>query len=458
MGEADNLRRAIGKKKRKLLDKNREKFIKESVKKGYKKNVAEKVWGFIEAFADYGFNKAHAASYAMIAYQTAYLKANYPVEYMAALMSVESVSSSANRDEKVAVAVEASRDLGIKVLPPDINLSGDSFTIEENKDSLENKAIRFSLSAIKNVGTAALENILETRDELENGEFYSFTQFVHKTDGRKVNKRVLESLIRVGAMDRFGTRASMLENLEDIRQTASQFQSDIDGQDNLFAKVSSTSTKIQDSFPEIEEYPVKELLSFEKELLGMYLTDNPLADQLEDVSGRANKNIGDLDESVHQEKAFLFGGVLTRVKETRTKKNGSEMAFGTLQDSTGSIEIVFFPKLYGQEKDLIIENKVVLIKGRVQYREDELKLIAEKVSAPEQSENNSPQDNAKEIFIPRKTDKKTLKKLGDYLKENQGNTRVAVLIPNGGKPERMVLPYGVEWNEQLEKEVQKILS
>ncbi|OGJ41172.1 MAG: DNA polymerase III subunit alpha [Candidatus Pacebacteria bacterium RIFOXYC1_FULL_39_21] len=457
MGEADVLRRAIGKKQRKMLDKNRERFIRDSVKKGYKKNVSEKVWGFIEAFANYGFNKAHAASYAMIAYQTAYLKANYPVEYMAALLSVESNATSLSRDEKVSVAVEASREMGIKILPPDINSSDDTFTIEKNQQSLEKKAIRFSLSAIKNVGIAAIENILQTRQELK-GKFHSLTQFIHKTDGRKVNKKVIESLIKVGAMDSFGTRSSMLENLEDIRQTAAQFQSDVDGQDNLFAKVSTDSTTIQDSFPKLKEYSVKELLSFEKELLGMYLTDNPLADQLEMVSGQSNKNINELDHHIHKDKVFIFGGILNRVKVTRTKKNGSEMAFGVLQDSTGSIEIVFFPKLYQQEKDIIQENKVVLIKATVQYREDELKLVAEKISTPAENTNNNHRDNAKEIFIPRKTEKKTLQNLGNLLKKYPGKMRVAVLIPNGGKPERIMLPYGVKWSEDLEKEIQNILS
>jgi len=439
------------------LDKNRERFIRDSVKKGYKKNVSEKVWGFIEAFANYGFNKAHAASYAMIAYQTAYLKANYPVEYMAALLSVESNATSLSRDEKVSVAVEASREMGIKILPPDINSSDDTFTIEKNQQSLEKKAIRFSLSAIKNVGIAAIENILQTRQELK-GKFHSLTQFIHKTDGRKVNKKVIESLIKVGAMDSFGTRSSMLENLEDIRQTAAQFQSDVDGQDNLFAKVSTDSTTIQDSFPKLKEYSVKELLSFEKELLGMYLTDNPLADQLEMVSGQSNKNINELDHHIHKDKVFIFGGILNRVKVTRTKKNGSEMAFGVLQDSTGSIEIVFFPKLYQQEKDIIQENKVVLIKATVQYREDELKLVAEKISTPAENTNNNHRDNAKEIFIPRKTEKKTLQNLGNLLKKYPGKMRVAVLIPNGGKPERIMLPYGVKWSEDLEKEIQNILS
>jgi DNA polymerase-3 subunit alpha len=440
-----------------MLDKNRERFIRDSVKKGYQKTIAEKVWGFIEAFANYGFNKAHAASYAMIAYQTAYLKANFTVEYMAALLSVESNATSVTRDEKVAVAVEASREMGIVILPPDINASDNTFTIEKNEKSLQKKAIRFSLSAVKNVGIAAIENILQTREELD-GKFHSLTQFIHKTDGRKVNKKVIESLIKVGAMDRFGTRASMLENLEDIRQAAAQFQSDVDGQDNLFAKVSVNSTEIQDTFPVLKEYPTKELLSFENELLGMYLTDNPLADQLQAVSSRSNKNIADLDPNINQEKSFLFGGILSRVKVTRTKKSGAEMAFGTLQDATGSIEIVFFPKLFEQEKDIIQEGRVVLIKATVQLREDELKLVADKISAPETVPEKDQSLNAKEIFIPRKTEKTTLQELGTFLKGHPGKTQVAVLIPNGGKPERMLLPYSVAWSEELETEIQKILG
>ena len=168
LGEADILRRAIGKKKKKLLDQNKKRFISQSVKKGYEPAVAQKVWEYIEAFANYGFNKAHAASYAMIAYQTAYLKANYPVEYMTALMSVESASSSMNRDTKVAVAIENSKRMGIQVLPPDINLSDDDFIIELAENSLEGKAIRFGFNAIKHLGSAAIDEILKRK---EVGEF-----------------------------------------------------------------------------------------------------------------------------------------------------------------------------------------------------------------------------------------------------------------------------------------------
>jgi len=321
LGEADILRRAIGKKKKKLLDENKRRFIDQSVIKGYKVAVAEKVWGFIEAFANYGFNKAHAASYAMIAYQTAYLKANYPVEYMAALMSVESASHSMNRDVKIAIGVESLKKMGINIYPPEINKSTDDFVIEKDKKSLQGLAIRFGFNAIKHVGSKAIENILEIKKDV--GEFTSLTQFINKSDSRKVNKTTLEVLIKAGVMDRFGNRASMLQGLEKIRATASQLQSDVDGQDSLFGDVSSSDETLEDSFPELPEYPQQELLSFEKELLGLYLTDHPLAHQLKAVSKDATKKIEDLDVTIHKEKVFQFGGILTNVRNIATRKRAN---------------------------------------------------------------------------------------------------------------------------------------
>ncbi len=457
LGEADILRRAIGKKKKKILDKNRKRFIKQSVKKGYRKQTAKKVWGFIEAFANYGFNKSHAASYGMISYQTAYLKANYPVEYMTALMSVESNSSSANRDEKIAAAIENSKDLGIKVLPPDINKSGDNFTIEQNENSLENMAIRFSISAVKNVGDAAIKNILETREEL--GKFDSFTQFIHHTESRKVNKTVIESLVKVGAFDQFGTRASMLENFEDIRNIAASFESEIDGQDNLFADVAEDATQIQDNFPDIKEYPRKELLSFEKKLLGLYLTDHPLADALNAVAKRANKQIKDIDREIHLNHEFLFGGVISKIRHVQTRKSGKDMCFGTLEDQSGSIRFVVFPRTYKKYKDKLQKDQVMLIKAKVNEREGELNLIVEKLSTPKPEEIKY--ENTKdyhEIFIPRKTEKSTLEKLGKMLKKDPGKDKVMVIIPNGDKPRKMKLPYTVKWNTSLEKKIDQLLS
>jgi len=458
LGEADILRRAIGKKKKKLLDQNRLRFIKDSVKNGYLKTVAEKVWGFIEAFANYGFNKAHAASYAMIAYQTAYLKANYPVEYMTALMSVESGSSSQNRDVKVSVAIEECRRMGIQVLPPDINHSEDDFTIEKVKGSLIGLGIRFGLNAIKHIGSAAIANILQTRKKMK-GSFKSFTQFVFETDGRKVNKTSLECLIKVGAMDEYGTRASMLENLESIRKQATSLQSQVDGQDTLFTGVDTGATNIQDTFPKLEEYPQPELLSFEKELLGLFLTQHPMAQALKAVSLRATKQIGDLDPQLHQNHTFLFGGVITRYKQVQTKKTNQLMAFGELEDSTGKIQFVVFPKTFNQTGADIKVDSVVLLKAKVDYRDEELQLVVEKVSLPDNIETPiSLGEDQHEIFIPRKTKREILEKLGQLLKSHPGDEGVTVLIPNGGQPEKMALPYGVEWSPELEKEIESLLT
>lgn len=457
LGEADILRRAIGKKKKKLLDENKKRFIDQSVEKGYKKDVAQKVWGFIEAFANYGFNKAHAASYAMIAYQTAYLKANYPVEYMTALMSVESASHSMNRDVKIAIAIETSKKMGIKIYPPDINKSEDDFKIEKDKESLEGLAIRFGFNAIKHIGSKAIENILDVKKDVK--QFTSLTQFIHKTDSRKVNKTTLEVLIKVGVMDQFGNRSSMLEGLEKIRQTASQLQSDVDGQDSLFMNVASQDETLEDTFPELPEYPQQELLSFEKELLGLYLTDHPLAKQLTAVSKKSNKKIEDLDATIHRDKSFQFGGILTNVRNITTKKTGKPMAFAQLQDETGSIDIVIFPKVFEQYSNLIHNDAVVLIKAKVDVRDEELQLLVDRISVPSQEELfHEGSSNHQEIFVPRKTTKKTLEQLGKLLKENQGKQSVVVLIPNGSKPQKMLLPYGVNWNKKLEKQISDLLK
>lgn len=455
-GEADVIRRAIGKKKKKILDKNKPRFLQQSQKNGYTRQEAEQIWNLIEAFANYSFNKAHAASYGMIAYQTAYLKANYPVEYMAALMSVEAGSHSMNREERITQAISVSKEKGIKVLPPDINKSGVDFVLQADTNSLENLAIRFGLTAIKNVGSAAIENIIATRQEV--GQFQSLTHFLIKTDSRKVNKKVLESLIKVGAFDQFGSRASMLEQLEEIRQKATQFHSDVDGQESLFQGVATKSTEIKDTFKKMNEYPQQELLSFEKELLGLYLTDHPLADALEVVAQRANKLIGDLDATIHQEQTFYFGGVVTKWRQVTTKKSAKPMAFGALEDESGSIEFVVFPRTYEQYGQAIMIDQVVLLKAKVVEREDELSLVAEKISVPDEAlVAQASADNAKEVFIPRGTSQETLEEMAKLLKSKPGSDKVVVLIPNGEQPKRIVLPYTVEWGA-VKDGVEKLLS
>lgn len=457
LGEADILRRAIGKKKKYLLDENKKRFTEQSIEKGYTREVAEQVWGFIEAFANYGFNKAHAASYAMIAYDTAYLKAHYPVEYMAALMSVEAGSHSANRDEKVALGIETCKKMGIQVLPPHINKSSADFTIEPAEGSLEGLAIRFGFTAIKNVGVAAIEALLATRQTV--GDFKSFTHFLQQVEGRKVNKKVLECLIKVGAFDDFATRATMLENLEDIRKKAVQFESADENQDHLFADVGHDAGIPEDTFAKLPEYPRQELLSFEKELLGMYLTEHPMARALQAVSKQANKKVNEIDPSIHNGQIFTFGGVITQARMVRTKKNNSEMAFGKFEDETGSLEFCAFPKAYAEYKSLIQPDTVVLLRAKVEYSEEETKLLVEKVTAPnEQLMNHKAASGHHEIVIPRKTEKTTLEALGKLLKSRPGDASVAVLIPSGADFQRMILPYGVAWSEKLKAEVDLLLK
>jgi DNA polymerase-3 subunit alpha len=457
LGEADILRRAIGKKKKALLDENKKRFISQSIDKGYTKEVAEKVWGFIEAFANYGFNKAHAASYAMISYQTAYLKANYSVEYMAALLSVESASHAATRDVKVSVGIESCRKMGIHVLPPDINASSNDFVIEPKKESMKGLAIRFGFSAIKNVGTAAIESMLETRKK--HGPFKSFTQFIQLTDSRKVNKKVLECLIKVGAMDKFGTRSSMLENLEHIRQTAAQFTSDVDGQDHLFAEVAQETQEVTDTFPRLAEYPRAELLSFEKELLGLYLTEHPMAKALQAVARQATKTIEELDATIHQGQTFNFGGVISRVRLVQTKKTGATMAFGVIEDETGQLEFTVFPRTYKEFGHLLQQDSVALLKAKVEVREETLTLLVEKVTIPSEMQlEHAAAAHHHQVFVPRKTTREKLKELGALLKNNPGDQSVVVLIPNGGEPQKMLLPYGVAWSDALAKQIEELLK
>jgi DNA polymerase-3 subunit alpha len=457
LGEADILRRAIGKKKKKLLDENHERFVRQSVEHGYTVEVAEKVWGFIEAFANYGFNKAHAASYAMIAYQTAYLKAHYTVEYMAALMSVESASIAATRDEKIAVAIDSSKKMNIRILPPDINTSNEDFTLEKHEQSLSGLAIRFGFSAIKNVGSAAIENILSARQT--HGQFQSFTHFLRCVSGQKVNKKVLESLIKVGAMDRFGTRASMLEQLDDIRAKAAQLESTQDGQDHLFSGVEHESTQLYDTFRQLAEYPKAELLSFEKELLGLYITDHPLSKALDYVTTRASRQVRDLEPTVHRDQVFLFGGIITKWREVLSKKTGAKMAFGTLEDSSGSIEFAIFPRTYAEYAGKLQADMVVLMKAKVDLRDDELNLIVERVSIPEESLVDVAEATPhQEIFIPKKTSKETLQALGQFLKSKPGEEKVMIVLPMGSEYKKMMLPYGVAWDDGIEKEVAKILG
>ncbi|MGB9911122.1 MAG: DNA polymerase III subunit alpha [Microgenomates group bacterium] len=459
LGEADMLRRAIGKKKKEIMKEEKKKFIRQAVEKGYPKQVAKDVFALIERFASYGFNKAHSTSYAMVAYQTAYLKTHFPVEFMAALLTAESSGASGPiRDEKVALAVEECRRMKIIVLPPDINKSEAGFTIENEPSSLNGKAIRFGLGAIKNVGEAAIGAILSARRL--GGEFTSLTDFCQRVDGQKVNKKVLESLIKAGAMDRFGKRAAMLANLDTIREKALSFQKEKNnGQVSLFEQNSSPQNlEVKDNLPEIEEFSQEELLSLEKELLGFYLTEHPLTRVLEKLERLRSHKIFQIDRDVQSQKVKL-GGIISNLKIVLTKSSNQEMAFVTLQDETGEIEVVVFPKVYRECRQFLLKEKVVLIEGVVESREEKTSLLANRVVLfSEEMAEEKKEEDQREIRIPARISPQKLVALNKLLKENPGEEKVVLVFVNGEKEKRMVLPFGISYNQRLKEEIEKIIG
>jgi DNA polymerase-3 subunit alpha len=317
--------------------------------------------------------------------------------------------------------------------------------------------MRYGLGAIKNVGTAAIENILETR---KKGPFQSVTDFLQRVDGRKVNKKVIESLVRVGAFDRFTTRSSVLENLDAIKATASQFQSEVEGQDMLFGGGDSAATQVKDTFAQLAEYPPAELLAYEKELLGFYLTDHPMAKVLKQLSKQAERTISEIDPEIHADQTFVVGGILNNIRQVRTKKKNEKMAFGNIEDTSGSIRVVCFPKTYVQAEQYFVSDNAVLIRGKLDTKDEEPQLIAEKVWVPTFSESEvETAANVVELEIPRQTPKEKLQELGILLKKSPGESVIDLILPPAGTGQstKMRLPYKVDWKPELAQFVEQLL-
>ncbi len=361
---ADLLRMAVGKKKKSLMEKGKVQFIEGCVEHGYKRRLAEDVFGFIEKFAAYGFNKSHAASYALIAYWTAYLKANYPVEFMTSLLTAEiNGSSGPFRDEKITAALEECKRMKISVLPPDINRSLDGFCIE-------NGDIRFGLTAIKNVGSAAIEAVLHARAQ---GVFHSFNDFLHRVDLRKVNKKTLESLIRVGAFSAFGNRSTLITCFPELVEQVSKSKESIQiGQSDFFA--SDTPNDHPDTFSILPEYDEYQIAEFERELIGFLISSSPMTRYQKIIDEKVTMKIKDISLD-DVKKKFILAGVLSTVKIVRTKKDQSEMAIMTLNDGTGTLEMVAFPKTYATLKSVFVQHAPILVKGMIDQREDGFNLM-----------------------------------------------------------------------------------
>jgi len=362
--EADTLRKAVGKKIRSLLEKQEKKLIQGMTKNGIKEEVAKKIWKWVLPFARYGFNKSHSTAYAIIAYQTAYLKANYPVEFMAAVFASEKADV-----ERTAFLIEECKAMGIDVLPPDINESEENFTVvNENK-------IRFGLSRIKNVGEGVVSNIVNERKK--QGPFSSIADFVSRANPRILNKKPMESLIKAGAFDNLAERNQLLQNLETLLFLGrTQQKHRASGQKSLF----SNPGKGLKRGPEIklEKVPPadkQEKLKWEKELLGVYVSAHPLEKFKDFIKSKA---FPIADVSYYVKRRVRIGGIISQTKKILTK-NGDPMLFATIEDWTDKIEVVVFPRIFQENLGEFEENSIVLVSGKVDNKDGRTKIICESV-------------------------------------------------------------------------------
>ncbi len=370
LGQADLLRRAMGKKKASEMQKQRESFINGATKNGIKSSLAQELFEQMVKFAEYCFNQSHSTAYAYVTYQTAYLKANYPVEYMAALLTANSGDT-----DKVQRYISSCLNMNIQIEPPDINRSGVDFTPSQDK-------ILFGLSAVRNIGQGAIACILEARNS--GGEFKSLADLCDRVDLRAVNRRALEALIHCGAFDNIeSNRNQLIHDLELVIDWAQSRAKDrITGQVNLFdwlgmseGALASNGFESAPKAPTVKDFPQSEKLRLEKELLGFYVSDHPLKSLRQSAQMLAPINLSQLSDQ--REDALLCAVVmLTNVKQVTTKK-GDRMAIVQIEDLTGQTEAVVFPKPYERFGSLLVADTRTIIWGKVDRRDEQIQLIVE---------------------------------------------------------------------------------
>ena len=361
LSQADVLCFAIRKKIREKLDAQKMKFVEGCLRNGVHADVIEQVWRDFEPFARYGFNRAHAAIYGVIAYHTAYLKANYTLEYMTAVLS-----SDMGNSERIAIAVAECRRMGIAVLPPDVNESEFGFAITP-------KGIRFGLGAVKNVGEGAVEGIIEARKA--DGRYKSLDDFCGRIDLQRCNKRVLESLIKCGALDAFGPRAVQLGHLDLALATAQREQRDREsGQVGLFASLGMADEIVAQPLPTGPEAPKRELLGWEKELLGIYLSEHPLQRMAERMGDVVTAYLAELKEA--GDELVTVACVVTSARKHITKEK-KLMMFAQVEDLTGTVEVTVFPRTYEATAALWSTDEILLVLARVEQRDEAPKLLCE---------------------------------------------------------------------------------
>jgi DNA polymerase-3 subunit alpha len=465
LGQADILRKAMGKKIPEVMKKEEHNFITGAKKKGISPQLAQEVFSLIEPFAGYAFNKAHSVSYGLIAYRTAYLKANYPIEYMVAFLNTYS-----DNMEKVRSAIAECRRLGIKVLPPDINRSYASFAIETspsatspvNGEGKGEVAIRFGLASIKNVGFAPIENILSGRDS--GGDFKSVEDFCSRTDLRNINKKVLESLIKVGVFDPLGSRKTLLESLNKIisfSQTKQRAKES--GQTSMFDLWGQSSSTPRADYQQAgEDVSAKQKLMWERELLGVYFSQ-PLDFLAGESSSTGAISCGEINMDMVDETVTVRGMVVS-VRQAHTKDN-RPFVVASIEDMDASIEVIAWPRLYESTQGLWQEGNILSIKGVVKVRDGEMQLNCQEATLLPVRQEVLKDPPRRHVLIDvnqsgdAEKDIECIHKIMDILKSYPGQDRVSLVVVSDGEITNLEMPnITVNYCPELAGELSEIVG
>lgn len=449
LGEADLLRRAMGKKKPEIIAGLKQQFIEGAKKNGIDTETSTQIFELIEYFAGYGFNKSHSAAYALLAFQTAYLKAHYPLEFMAALLT--SVMESTDR---VPFYIMECQRMGINVLPPDVNESRENFIVVEGN-------IRFGLAAVKNVGKGAIQAILEARDE--DGPFLSLQDFCNRVDLSQVNRRVLESLIKCGAFGSVpGNRVQLLRVLDTCIERGQQLQKSKNSRQvslfDLGEEVGISMDFGEIELPQVEEFSKRDILAMEKEILGLYVSGHPLHEYKDVLDSMIKVNLAEISQRDDGARVTI-GGILVSVRRSVTRK-GETMAYCVLEDLTGKIEVLVFPRVLQKYHNLIEVDQVVTITGRINLQEDNPKFFAEEINLlPSQEEREKTQK--KKLYIKIDTAVMTgdkIEELRRILEHNHGHVPVYLYFSQEKKLILTDQKYWVNWGEGLKENLLKVCS
>jgi DNA polymerase-3 subunit alpha len=431
--EVDKFRKAVGKKIPAEMAKQKEKFIQGCMKtSGWSKEKAEKIWLWIEPFAAYGFNKSHSASYSVVSYQTAFMKANYPVEYMAAVMTAE-----AGDMPTIADAVGECGIMGIEVLPPDVNESLANFTV------IDESHIRFGLAAIKNLGSDVVEITINQRKA--NGKFASMEDFVRRVQTKNFNKKSWEAMAKSGALDSLGERSQLLANTEAVLEFArGQFKET--SQSSLFDANMIPETKLK--MRSVPKATKRERLAWEKELLGLYVSSHPLEDFMHKLKFLAMP----IKEIIAaQPKTATVGGIITRVQKILTKK-GEPMAFVDVEDTTGTLEIVVFPSVYSLCRDLITEEKMVLVTGKLSDKDGETKILADNIK--ELTASDLSKEVSVTIKVPENANDQLFEELKKLFESSPGEISVNLMV----NQQKIATPFKIDLTEDLKTKIKELLA